>query len=136
MPGQPLADPKMQRLLNLRSGKGRHSPLYLWMRDNREALAADFARNGPQWAERAKLMGEAGLLDRMGKPPTVRGAMQTWYRVCLDTKGTELTPAAVAAQSPPLVPRETTPPPRPPDPAPIADTDNPYGFRTAGGVKD
>lgn len=140
MPSQPPENPALRRLLDLRGGKGRRSTLYLWMRDNREALAADIARNGAQWAERARLMGEAGLLDRTGKPPTVRGAMQTWYRVCDEAERKGATPAAAGGTSPapsiPPAPGKGAPTPRPFDPAPVADTDNPYGFRTAGGVKD
>ena len=77
-------DPALSKVLRVRGGRGSRSPLYVWMREHHEALRAEFDANGPQWVTRVKAMAEAGLLDQLGKPPTVRGAQQTWYRVCRD----------------------------------------------------
>jgi len=76
-------DPRLRQVLEAgRQGRGRHSPLFLWMREHQAALRADFDLNGARWVERVRAMAEAGLTDHLGKPPTIRTAQQTWYRVC------------------------------------------------------
>ena len=80
-------DPRILTVLNVKTARGKHSPLYHWMREHHDALQAEFNLHGPQWAERAVAMGDAGLTDQTGKRPSVRNAMQTWYRVCEDLKG-------------------------------------------------
>jgi hypothetical protein len=73
---------KLTKVLAARKAGGRHSPLYIWMRENHAALSAEFAENGPQWATRVPAMAEVGLVDAAGQAPSIRTAMQTWYRVC------------------------------------------------------
>jgi hypothetical protein len=72
-----LADPRFRR-------RRTHSPLYEWMKEHHDAVAEEFAKYGPQWALRIAAMQEGGLLDGTGKPPTVRTAQRTWYRVRAD----------------------------------------------------
>jgi hypothetical protein len=67
-----------------REAKAKHSPLYLWMRDNYEELRAEFDLHGPRWRERHKALCDVGLKDQDDKPPTFRGAQDTWYRVVRD----------------------------------------------------
>ena len=74
------AGPDLKKVLSAREG-GRHSPLYAWMKKHYAALSAEFEEHGARWEARVKAMAEAGLKDAEGKPPTVRGAQQTWYRV-------------------------------------------------------
>ena len=62
-------------------GRGRRSPLYLWFADNHAALVTAFECSSPAWTELANYLGERGLRDADGKPPTARGARDAWYRV-------------------------------------------------------
>ena len=83
MPDEPRqSDDDLLKVLTASKPGGRHSPLFLWMMEHHATLSAEFARNGPQWSTRVVTMGEVGLLDAAGKKPTLRTAMQTWYRVC------------------------------------------------------
>ncbi|UZO91805.1 hypothetical protein [Roseomonas mucosa] len=78
-------DPILANVLGASSqGHGKRSPLYVWMRRHFAALNEEFEAHGPNWTERVKRMGEAGLTDREGKPPTIRTAQQTWYRLKQD----------------------------------------------------
>jgi hypothetical protein len=61
-----------------------HSPLYEWMKKHHGPLSEEFEKRGPQWSTRVVVMQEVGLVDGRGKPPTVRTAQATWYRVCAD----------------------------------------------------
>ena len=74
-------------------GRGRHSALYLWLYDNHDALAQKFNLNGPSWPNLAKVLGDEGILDGDGKPPTARGARGAWSRV-RDQKKREAAPLA------------------------------------------
>jgi hypothetical protein len=96
---------RLLKVLAASKAGGRHSPLYIWMMEHHATLSAEFAANGPQWETRVPAMGEVGLVDANGKPPSLRTAMQTWYRVCraLDA------PAPKRAVKP-----SSKPPPQPP----------------------
>lgn len=79
------ADPRLAKVLDVgRRGKAKHSPLYLWMMENFADLKAEFDLYGPRWEKRYKALGEVGLTDYDDKPPTLRGAQATWYRVVRD----------------------------------------------------
>ncbi len=106
---------KLTKVLAAGKAGGRHSSLYVWMRDNHAALSAEFAKNGPQWAIRVPAMVEIGLVDAAGQPPSIRTAMQTWYRVCR-AMGTP-SPRRQASPQPPAPVR-----PQPPPEAPQAGT--------------
>jgi hypothetical protein len=100
-------DPTLAKVLVLKKGgRGRYSPLYLWMKRNFDELSAEFAENGPQWAARVEAMGAAGLVDWNGRPPSVRTAQKTWYRLRQDME----------EKAPP----PSSPPPLP-DPSPIPE---------------
>lgn len=91
-------------------GAGRRSPLYLWLRENHDALVATFAQSGPSWVTVARYLGEHGILDGDAKPPTARGARNAWGRVRKDVA------KARAATSSPLtvhVPTDTEEAPKP-----------------------
>ena len=62
-------------------GRGRRSPIMVWMQQNREALAAAFAQNAPAWSVLATYLGERGLTDGDGKPPSARTTREAWGRV-------------------------------------------------------
>lgn len=53
----------------------------VWMQQNREALTAAFAQNAPAWSVLATYLGERGITDGDGKPPTARTAREAWGRV-------------------------------------------------------
>jgi len=57
------------------------SPLWHWMRANRDRLSALFEREPPAWAVLAGTFGAMGLTDRAGQCPTAETARKTWYRV-------------------------------------------------------
>src|SRR5689334_2113209 len=63
---------------------GKRSPLYRWMWKHHDRLAAEFDELGTNW--KALLQGfiELGLTDRNGRPPTLKGAQETWYKVRRD----------------------------------------------------
>src|SRR5438270_13737101 len=62
-------------------GRGRRSPVMVWLQQNREALAAAFAQTAPAWGVLAAYLGEHGVTDGDGKPPTARTAREAWARV-------------------------------------------------------
>ena len=67
-------------------GRGRRSPIYLWLHMNHDRLLAEFQRNAPSWERLVAFLGQSGLRDGEGKTPTVRNARDTWYRVRSDVK--------------------------------------------------
>lgn len=75
-------DPIFQALA---SGKGR-SPVYRWLRDRHEAVAAALARVGsrPNWAGLGDLMALEGVLDGRGNAPCWRVVRDQWREVCGD----------------------------------------------------
>ncbi|WP_426960332.1 hypothetical protein [Muricoccus radiodurans] len=105
-------DPKLAMVLSAGGrGRGKRSPLYLFMRRHFVALTADFEANGPRWDVRTKAFGEAGLTDRDGKPPTVRTAQQTWYQLKQDLARQAAKPRPANVPAPP--PLASSPPPAP-----------------------
>src|SRR5690349_4389056 len=80
-------------------GRGRRSPIMVWMHQNRDALAAAFTQNAPAWSVLASYLGEHGITDGDGKPPTARTAREAWGRVkaiaTATSSGTEATIAPV-----------------------------------------
>ena len=133
-------DPRVMKVLNAKTARGKHSPLYHWMREHHAVLRAEFELHGPQWAERVVAMGEAGLTDQTGKAATLRTAKQTWYRVCEDLKGArrKRVTKVVVKSAPESTPTPTTP--SQPPPAIVADVPAEPAqkpkFRFAGGYKD
>jgi hypothetical protein len=98
---------RMMKVLAAGKPGGRHSPLYIWMMENHATLSAEFVTNGPQWATRVPAMGDVGLVDATGQPPSIRTAMQTWYRVCRAMDA----PSSKRKVKPPSVPPPSLPPP-------------------------
>lgn len=113
------------------------------MREHHATLQAEFEAHGPAWPERTVAMGEAGLTDQTGKAPTVRTAMQTWYRVTSAMKKPKRAARIAPAPSTPE-PAAVKPSPAPavakPMPPPVigADATEPadFDFKFAGGLKD
>ena len=62
-------------------GRGRRSPIRVWMQQNREALTAAFTQTAPAWSVLASYLGERGITDGDGKPPSARTAREAWARV-------------------------------------------------------
>jgi len=65
----------------LSRGHGRRSPIMTWMQENRSDLEAAFARTAPAWGVLAAYLGERGITDGDGKPPTARATRGAWARV-------------------------------------------------------
>jgi hypothetical protein len=88
-------------------GRGRKSPLYLWLRTNHDRLLVEFEATSPSWGALAAALGEVGITNADNKPPTPVGARTTWYRVrreladCLQPR---LARAAEADASVPTIP--------------------------------
>ena len=78
-------------------GRGRRSPIMVWMQQNREALAAAFAVNAPAWSVLATYLGERGITDGDGKRPSARTAREAWGRVKAITAATTARPEAATA---------------------------------------
>jgi hypothetical protein len=102
-------------------GRGKRSPLYLWFREHHDELATGFARSAPAWQPLATFLGEQGVLDADGKPPTARAARDAWWRVRQDLKqaaALPTTPTASEAVGMPTSVREVVQPPALPSAAP------------------
>lgn len=118
MSRQPRQDRRLTKVLAaLRShgGQGR-SPLYRWMRQHHDALAAAFAETPPAWGPLAAEMTAVGLTDADGKAPSAVSARQTWYRVRRDLDRarelkTPVAPKLAPDEIAPAVHAVTTPPP-------------------------
>ena len=114
------------------SGRGRHSPLYVWLRENHDALLVEFAKSAPAWTVLAAYLGEHGIRDGGAKLPTARGARDAWWRVRKDVI------AAMARQPGQAVgelePGETVPDVRAmPDPAVAPATNSAEGSEDLDG---
>ena len=68
-------------------GRGQRSPLYLWLRQNHARLLEEFTASAPSWPGLASALGDSGILNGEGKPPTAEGARTVWYRVRRDLAG-------------------------------------------------
>lgn len=62
----------------------RHSPLYVALRDNHDAIAKALDSGRPDWRKIVAGLAGLGIVDGKGAAPTIRGAQQTWYRVRRD----------------------------------------------------
>ena len=82
-------------------GHGRRSPVYLWFRQHHDELAAGFARYAPAWQVLAAFLGQQGILDIDGKPPTARGVRDAWWRVRRDVEAAAGTATPLPAPSAP-----------------------------------
>lgn len=68
------------------AGGGKHSPLYLWMRQNHHNIARQVSQGGMPWAKFTEAVAKAGLTDRKGQPPREKTVRQTWFRVGQEMK--------------------------------------------------
>lgn len=62
-------------------GRARRSPVVVWLQENRATLERGFAKSGPNWAKLAEFLGEHGILDGDGNPPTASGMRRSWFRI-------------------------------------------------------
>jgi hypothetical protein len=76
-----------------------HSPLYLVMREHYEEMMAAFAGKRPNWPVLIQRFADLGIMDGNGKPPTLRGAQATWYRVKRDMERQAAEPARLSRPS-------------------------------------
>lgn len=63
---------------------GDRSPLYRWLWNHRDTIAARMTR--PDWKAMAACFASAGVTDGSGKPPTPTTVRQTWWKVERDMK--------------------------------------------------
>src|SRR3954454_10114445 len=61
-------------------GQGQRSPVLLWLLKNRETLERGFEETAPSWKGLAKYLGDHGVMDGDGKPPSAVATRQAWYR--------------------------------------------------------
>ena len=96
-------------------GRGRRSPVMIWMQQNRKELETAFLQDAPAWNVIASYLGNSGIMNGDGKPPTAASARSAWSRVKADAKAkTSAAPAPVPAASPaPSVLPDEQEPPRP-----------------------
>lgn len=94
------------RELDRRVGLTRRSPLFLWLRDNHAEMAERLAdAGGPRsvnWGTVAAVLGEAGLRDADGNPPSAAVVRKTWGKVVAMVSGRSKasTPSPVAPPAP------------------------------------
>lgn len=62
-------------------GRGRRSPVMIWMQQNRKELEAAFAQDAPAWTVIASYLAAHGVMNGDGKPPTPAAARSAWVRV-------------------------------------------------------
>ena len=96
-------DQTLEKALSL--GIDGNGSLYRLMRQNHATIAAEFARFGAHWEQRAQGIRDAGLLDERGQRPSTWTVKQTWYRVCKDVlesapKPSPAAPSPTVAQVP------------------------------------
>ena len=68
-------------ILNKIARPKTRSALFWWLFENRVAIAQRAQGRKLDWDELCTTFGEHGLTDIDGKPPTVRTARMTWWRV-------------------------------------------------------
>lgn len=86
-----------------------HSPLYLWMRQNHDRIAAGLDGMRPSWRALATRLGEMKIYDGTGKAPTPKGARGTWYRVRRDLAAARARQTKSRDREVPLQPGEIAP---------------------------
>ena len=120
-------------------GRGHHSPLYLWLYENHDALAKQFGLTAPSWPDIARNLGDKGVFDGDGKAPTARGARGAWSRVrdqkkreggLLASPPPDSSPSKGAVQLPSTENRLPLASERPRPPAPAATPRRTFGFAT------
>ncbi len=101
-------------------GRGRRSPVMIWMQQNRKELEAAFLQDTPAWNVIASYLGDNGIMNGDGKPPTAASARSAWARVKAEAKAKVKGLGAPAAATPapatspaPSVPSDGQEPPRP-----------------------
>ena len=114
------------------------------MSENYETIKRSMEGGRPNWRALVAGFAQLGIMDGDGKPPTIRGARNTWYRVKQahepvrapkrkNVSGELLESLQQAAEEP--APTRTETPLADPTPAPEPPTSRP-ALRTAGGLKD
>lgn len=96
----------------------RHSPLYLFLRENYDAIRKHRPRHGG-WHKFLAVVNETGILDGQGNPVTQRVLKRTWHKVNKIVLAERNRPAA--RMTPPLrhsEPETATSPARPVQPPP------------------
>lgn len=105
-------------------GRGKRSPLSLWLIANKDRFAALLAEKRLSMDDIAAKLAEAGLLDGAKKPPTGRRLRKAWYEInrppTTRTRRTARRAEDQAQRPLPVVPERAV---EAPDPT------NPYGFR-------
>ena len=62
-------------------GRGRRSPVYLWLKARHDELQAAFEENAPSWQAVADYLAEGGVLNGNGSRPTAVSVRSAWLRV-------------------------------------------------------
>lgn len=111
---------------------GLRSPLYNWMRQRHDALAAGFDGQRVKWGPAATYLAGLGLVDGAGKPPTSETTRLTWWKVRRDVADARKQPVPALKADParlapsvhsldPVLPSASRPaPPEQPPPPELA----------------
>jgi hypothetical protein len=81
-------------------GRGRRSPLYLWLRDHHDQLAESFVRTAPAWGSIAAHLANMGLVGGWGDPPAPETVRKAWYLVRRDMARSRAARVAPVAGAP------------------------------------
>lgn len=97
-------------------GRGRKSPVYLWLRERHDELQAAFELNAPSWSALAEYLGKGGIMSGNGTPPTATSVQNSWVRVRKSVKTSRekqrpSPPVAEAKKPQPAAPDYLTPEP-------------------------
>ena len=91
----------------------------IWMQQNRKELEAAFLQDAPAWNVIASYLGDSGIMNGDGKPPTAASARSAWVRIKAaakvkargsDTPAAQVSePVRAAVPAAPLPPMPTVP---------------------------
>jgi hypothetical protein len=109
-------------------GRGVHSPLFLWIMKNREGLKVAIDRYG--WDALAAAVGEAGIVDGLGRAPGAKVLRHTWFRVnraaSKEQALAEARQRRKARRTPARMPEPAKEPEAKPQSEPESDEDRPH----------
>jgi hypothetical protein len=92
-------------------GRGRKSPVFLWLLTHHDELVVAFEVNAPSWPALAPYLGKGGVLNGDGKPPTASSVQNAWARVRKRVAGKPARkPASSVSAAPARAPTTAAPP--------------------------
>jgi hypothetical protein len=99
-------------------GRGRKSPVFLWLMARHDELEAAFKENAPSWPALAEYLGQGGILSGDGAMPTATSVQNAWARVRKHVATQRTASARPAPVTRPAPARPASPDPTPADPQP------------------